>query len=457
MPNMNHSISAKVIFRNLGTLMLPIVLQNLLSAIVNSADVFMLSSVSQSALSASSLAAQITFVLTLFHWSITTGTTILAAQYYGKRDFGVIRLVQALGVLLMLFISMAFFFACLLVPRVLMRIFTDNPELIALGATFLRVLGVSYVPMSISQVLLSIFKSMGQTKKSAVISTICLLSNIALNFTSIRILFPHDPRMAMLGVAMGTVIARVIELLLCLRAIRQGCGVPITYSDCRNIRRWLWDDFWAYTLPVTANNLIYGIAMAALTAIMGHMSSDMVSANAIASNLRELVCVACMALGTAGSILLGQEMGAGRLDEAKSLGRTLELLSLVLGALAGALLMLVRGPVAALSGLEGTARDLLDMMIPICAVYCIGRSYNSTLISGIFCAGGDTRFGVVLDTVTMWVIVLPLAYAAAFVFRWPAVVIYLFLNLDEFVKMIPSALWFRRYRWLRNLTREEKA
>ena len=441
--------------RELTALMLPVVLQNLLGAIVNSADVFMLSSVSQSALSASSLAAQITFVLTLFHWSITTGTTILAAQYYGRRELSGIRMVQGLGVLLMLVISMVFCAACLFAGQLLMRIFTADPELIVLGAAFLRVLGLSYIPASVSQVILSIFKSMGQTKRSAVISTICLLSNITMNFISIRVLFPHDPRMAMLGVALATVIARLIELGLCFGAIRRGSGVPVTAKDVFSVRRWIWKDFWSYTLPVLANNLIYGLAMALLTAIMGHMSSDMVSANAIASNLRELVCVACMALGIAGSILLGQEMGAGRLDEAKTLGKALEMLSLILGAAAGLVLMLLRGPIVRFSSLGGEAASLLDMMIPICAVYCIGRSYNSTLISGIFCAGGDTRFGVVLDTVTMWLIVLPLAYAAAFVFRWPAVVIYLFLNLDEFVKMIPSALWLRRYRWLKNLTRSE--
>lgn len=452
---MTQSFSMKMMSSSLLTLMLPIVLQNLLGAIVNSADVFMLSSVSQSALSASSLAGQITFVFTLFHWSVTTGTTILAAQYYGKRELSVIRRVQALGVMLMLGVSMTFLAACLFVPRLLMSIFTADPELIALGAGFLRVLGVSYVPMGVSLVLLSVFKSMGQTRRSALISTICLLSNITGNFIAIRVIFPHDARMAMLGVACSTVLARVIELALCLRAIRRGGGVPFTLADCCGVRRWLWNDFWAYTLPVLANNLIYGLAMALLTAIMGHMSSDMVSANAIASNLRELVCVACMALGTAGSILLGQEMGAGRLAQAKTLGRMLAWLSIILGALAGLLLMAVRAPVVALSGLTGEAARLLEMMIPICAVYCIGRSYNSTLISGVFCAGGDTRFGVVLDTITMWLIVLPLSYAAAFVFRWPAVVIYMFLNLDEFVKMIPSAVRFGRYRWLKNLTRSD--
>ena len=120
--------------RALTALMLPVVLQNLLGAIVNSADVFMLSSVSQSALSASSLAAQITFVLSLFHWSITTGTTILAAQYYGRQELDVIRMVQGLGVLIMLVISTVFCISCLFVPQLLMRIFTGDPELIALGA-----------------------------------------------------------------------------------------------------------------------------------------------------------------------------------------------------------------------------------------------------------------------------------------------------------------------------------
>ena len=450
---MKHISSRAAVYRALYALMLPIVLQNLLSAVVNSADVFMLSSVGQDALSAASLAGQVTFVLTLFHWSITTGTTILAAQYFGKNDRDVIRLVQGLGLRVLMAVSLVFCLACLLIPQMLMGLFTKEPQLISLGASFLRVLGVSYLPMSASQVILSIFKSMGQTRRSAAISTVCLLSNITLNFVSIRILFPDHARMAMIGVAAATVIARMLEFALCLSSIRRGSGVPLSARDLFSPPRWLSQDFWAYTLPVLMNNLIYGVALASLTAIMGHLSSDMVSANAIAANLRDLTTVACMALGTAGSILLGQEMGAGRMEEAKSLGKTLLWLSLIMGTAAGLLLMMIRGPVLALCGLTGSAAELLVMMLPINALYCIGRSFNSCLISGIFCAGGDTRFGVVLDLITMWVIVLPLSYLAAFVFDLPPLVIYVFLNLDEFVKMLPAAWRFTRYRWLRNLTR----
>lgn len=441
-------------YRALAALMLPIVLQNLLSAVVNSADVFMLSYVGQDALSASSLANQITFVLTLFHWGLLTGTSILAAQYYGKKDFPVIRLVQGLSMDILMSVTALFTFSCLLVPQLLMRIFTRDPALIALGADFLRILGLSYLPMSASQVLLSVFKSVGQTKESAIISTSCLLCNITLNFVSIRILFPGQARLAMLGVAAATVIARFLELLLCALAIRKGFGAPLTAKDCLSVPRWLLRDYTSYTVPVLANNLIWGIAIAALTAIMGRLGSDMVSANAIASNLRDLSTVVCMALGTAGSILLGQEMGAGRMKEAKSLGRMLMLLSLLLGAAAGLLLMAARRPILLFSGLEDNAADLLMMMIPVNALYCIGRSYNSCLISGVFCAGGDTKFGVVLDTITMWMIVLPLSYIAAFVMKWPSLIVYIFLNLDEFVKMIPAALRFYRYRWLKNLTRD---
>lgn len=445
------------VYASLSALMIPIVIQNLLSAVVNSADVFMLSSVSQSALSASSLAGQITFVLTLFHWSICAGTMMMASQYFGRRSMTVIRQVQGFALSLMLIVSSAFFLACMAVPHRLMRLFTADPELISLGADFLRVLGVSYIPMSLSQALLAVFKSLGQTRRSAVISTVCLLLKIALNFLCIRLLFPGDVRSAMIGVACATVIARAAELGLCLAAIRRGSGVPLSPGDCVSVPRWLMKDFTTYTAPVLANHLIAGCALTTLTAIMGRLGSDMVSANAIAANLRDLMTVACMALGTAGSILLGQEMGAGRLDEARRLGRLLQKLSLVLGVAAGLVFMSIRTPVLHLCNLEGEALRLLKMMIPICALYCIGRSYNSCLISGIFCAGGDTRFGVVVDAVTMWVIVVPLSYLAAFRFGWPPAAIYMVLNLDEFVKMIPSAWWFSRYRWVRNLTRDTQS
>lgn len=440
--------------RRIGALMLPIVLQNLISAVVNSADVFMLSSVGQDALSASSLAGQVTFVLNLFYLGLTTGVSVLASQYWGKRDTAAIGCVQGLGLRLAMLISALFFLATLCIPQTLMRLFTQDEALIALGAPFLRVLGLSYLPMGASQMILAVMKSMERTRESAVISTLCLIVNILLNALSIFVLFRGDVLRAMLGVAGATAAARAAELMLCLAAIRRGAGVRLARHAPGHTPKGMLASFARCTLPVQANYLVWGCAQAAMASIMGHMGSDMVSAHAVAGNLCNLVTVVCSAWGAAGSILVGKALGAGKKDDALILGRLVAKGSLLLGAAAGAALLALRGPSLALSGLEGGAGELLSFMMIVNALYCVGKSYNSSIVGGVLCAGGDTLFGLVCDTVSMWGVVLPVGFAAAFVIKCPPAVVYALLCLDEYVKLPAVLRRFGQNKWLNDLTKE---
>lgn len=439
--------------RTLWKLMLPIVVQNLISAVVSTADVLMLSSVSESALSASSLAGQVTFTLTLFYSGLSTGASILAAQYWGRRDRGTIGKVQGMALRWSCLISLLFFAAALCAPRVLMRIFTNDSRLIELGGHYLRWVSPSYLMMGVSQMLLAVMKSVGQTKRSAQIAASCLVCNILLNAAVIYLLFPGRETGALSGVAAATSAARTLEVLLCLGAIRRGKGVRSTLQSCVTAEAWLTKDFWKCTLPVQANYLIWGGATAAIAAILGHIGSQVVAANSLATTLRNLVIVGCSGLGTAGSIMIGNALGNNDLDGARLMGSRIFSGSLLLGAVSGLFLLTLYRPCLAVTRLEGDAPWLFGRMLAVNAVYCVGKSFNSSMVGGVFCAGGDTRFGLVCDTVAMWGVILPLGLLAAFVWRWPPIAVYIVLCMDEFVKLPFVMARFRKYKWLKNLTR----
>ena len=447
----DHSSFVKILWK----LMLPIVLQNLLSAVVSTADVLMLTHVSQAALSASSLAGQVTFVLSLFYFGLSTGASVLAAQYWGKGDAETISRVQGLSLRYSCAVSFLFFLAALLMPERLMGIFTQDELLIAYGAGYLRFVSVSYLMMGVSQMLLAVMKSMEQTKISAQISAACLLSNILLNAVSIYVLFPRDPCEALCGVAAATSFARIGEVLLCRIALRKGKGSKTAFRDVLHTDTQLRRDFVKCTLPVQANYLIWGCATAAIAAILGHISSDVVAANSLASTLRNLVIVGCGGFGTAGSILIGKLLGQSDFDSARWVGKRIFSGSLLLGAASGLILLLLYFPCRMLVPLEADAEALFRGMLLVNAVYCIGKSFNSSLVGGVFCAGGDTRFGLVCDAVSMWCVILPLGYLSAFVWRWPPLVVYAVLCMDEFVKLPIVAVRFRQYKWLKNLTNHQ--
>ena len=442
--------------RALYRLALPIVLQSLLSAAVSAADVLMLAYVNPSALSATSLAGQVTFVLTLFFMGICTGVMILGAQYWGQKDLEAIEKIQGCALRNAGIVSLLFFLAALLLPQQLMRLFTPDPALIALGAAYLRVVGFSFLCMGASQVFLATLKSIERTKVSALISSACLLVNVAGNALAIFVVYPREPALAVQGVAGATVAARMAELLLCVLWFARHRMLRLRIQHVLRTEGWLRKRCWQCALPVQANYLIWGGALTVTSALMGHVSAEMIAASAIALSVRNLATVACTGLSNGGSILLGKHLGARRMALARRDGEKLRRWALLLGALAGLLLLLARPLALRMGGVHGQTRQLLDGMLFICACQCVGKAYNATLVAGVFAAGGDTRFGLACDTVVMWGLVLPLGYLFAFVLKAPPLLIFCVLCLDEYIKMPIVARRFRRYLWLQNLTIHRK-
>lgn len=444
--------------RELITLVLPIALQNLISATAVSADIIMLGIIGQSAMSAVSLAGQITFVLTLFYMGLSTGAGILTAQYWGKKDRQAIQRVLSIACGFSIGISVLFFAFTLLIPDTLMRLFTEDEELIRYGTRFLHYISFSYLAMGISQMYLSIIRSMENARLSAWISSVCLNLNIMFNALCIFIFFPGKPEKAITAVALATVCARFIELGWCIAHSVMKGEIRFRLPARDDIQHNLLKDYLKYTVPVLGNYIVWGCALTATAAIMGHVSSDMVAANSVASVVKNLVIVLCGGIAGGGAVLVGKYLGNGETELAKRAGNRMNVYAFLFGALAGVTILLVRPLVFHMVSLSITAQSYLDGMLYVCAYYCIAKSMNSTNIGGIFCAGGDSRFGFWCDTLVMWGIILPLSYLGAFVWHMPPVLLYIVICLDEIIKLPAALSRYRKYKWLNNITRDfEKA
>ena len=405
-------------------------------------------------MSSVSLAGQITFVLMLFYFGLSTGAGILTAQYWGKKDTTAIRRILSIACTFSAFVSFVFFAASICFPADLMRIFTNDPELIIYGAKYQRVVSFTYLAMSLSQMYLAIAKSTEKVRFCAVISSTSLLLNILLNAVSIFILFPNDPEKAIIGVAIATVIARIFELVCCIFHSLRNSNIRFCLPVRDNTRKVLLSDYIRYTSPVLANYVVYGGALVATVVIIGHVSTDMVAANAIAGVVRNLAIVVCGGIGSGGSVLVGKYLGSGDRQSAKKAGNRIYLYALVFGILAGITILLARPLVFSLVDINTIAKSYLNTMLNVCAVYCIGKSVNSTIIGGIFCAGGDAKFGFLCDVIVMWGIIIPLGFICAFIWKVSPGLLYIALCSDEFFKAPVALIRFLKYRWLKNITRD---
>ena len=439
-------------YSKLFSLVLPIAFQQFMLAAVNASDALMLGLLDQDSLSAVSLAGQVQFVFNLFLAAMTIGASMLAAQYWGKGDRDAVERILALVLKITTPVSLAVFLAAQLCPGLLMRIFTRDEVLIAGGVRYLQVVGLSYLMTGISQIFLCILKNSGQAMKSTVISSFSVVLNIFLNAVFI-FGFWIFPEMGIAGAALATVIAKAAELLwLFAESCREG-RIHLRMRYVIHTDPLLRKDFWKYTTPVLANEMVWGCGFTMYSVIMGHLGSDAVAANSIANIVKNLIACFCSGIGNGGGILVGNELGQGNLEKARSYGGRLCRISIVSGIISGLVLLALSPLILSVSNLSDVSAGYLRGMLLICSYYMIGRAVNATTIAGIFCAGGDSRFGLLCDTVVMWVIAVPLGLISAFVLNLPVLAVYFVISLDEMVKLPALYRHYKKYAWVKDLTR----
>ncbi len=433
---------------------LPITAQQFMLALVSACDAFMLGGLNQNSLSAVSLASQITFVFNLILTALTIGENMFVAQYYGKKDFGGVRSSAGLVLKYVLLVSGAFLIATRFAPEILMRLFTNDATLIVYGIKYLKVIGLSYVFSGVLQVLQGILKNCGYVGKCTMISIIVVGSNIALNAIFIYG-YVGFPKMEMAGAALATVIANGIGLVITIYILHRKKSLWIGIVDIKSRKINITSKFWKHVYPVLFNEIVWGGGFTMYSVILGHLGSDAVAANSIANITKNLLICVCTGFGYGGSIIIGNLLGAGNLSEARKSGNILCKIAILSGCLTGAMILLLVPVILRVTNLTNTAAGYLRYMLFMSSYYVIGKSINSMTIGGIFPAGGDTKFGLKCDAITMWCFAVPLGYIAAFVLKLPVLVVYFVLNLDELVKLPAVFKHYRQYKWVKNLTEME--
>lgn len=427
----------------------PIALQQFMTALVGACDAIMLGKLSQDAMSAVSLATQVTFVFNLFMFAFMAGENMFVAQYYGKGDYTGISQVFSLVTKICGCIAVVFLVGTLFFPEQLMRILTNEETLIVLGSEYLRVIGISYVFSGIAQTFLAIMKNCGAVNMSTLINGVMVILNIALNAVFIFGLSGF-PKMGIKGAALATVLATVVQFLWSVGYVL--CRIRAVKFSLRSCEKKLFGRFWQKAVPLLINNLAWGIGFSMYSVIMGHLGTDAVAANGIANISKNLVVCFCLGLGNAGSIIVGNRLGADRLQEAKEVGETLTKTAIIAGIVSGLVLIALSPFITKMVDLTPTARGYLQKMLLICSYYIAGKSVNCMTIGGIFAAGGDSKFGMLCDSVTLWCIIVPLGCICAFILKLPVMVVYFVLNLDEIIKLPVVYKHYKKYKWIKNLT-----
>ena len=448
------SLEFTVLYKRIGKLTGPIILQNLLSAAVSSADVVMLNFVGQEHISAVSLAAQYASVLFMILYGLGTGVTMLSAQYFGKGDMKAVDAVEGIALRFSVGVSLLFAAAALLIPEGMMRVFTPDPQLIEIGAGYLRNVSAAYLCWGLTEVYLATLRSVGRVGVSTALNAAGFTLNILLNAVFIFGLF-GAPKLGAAGVALATSISRGVELVLVLIVSAKSRNVKLRLSSLFVHSPLLFHDFLKMALPALGNDISWGLAFSMYSVIIGQfLGTDMVAAYSFAGLARNLGTILCFALANGGGILLGQIIGDNRLEEAERAAKVLMKLTVVCGAIGGLIILAAMPVILNFADLTTAGKGYLRIMLLINSYYVMGAAVNTSLICGVFRSGGDSRFGFICDTIDMWVYAVPLGFLAAAVLKLPPMWVYFLLCTDEFVKWPWVIGHYRSRKWLKNITRD---
>ena len=450
-----EEMKGRGMYRRLLRLTWPIVLQNLLSALVNSADVVMLNFVGQESLAAVSLAAQYANVLFSVFYGLGTGATILCSQYYGKGDLRAIHVVEGIALRFSIAITGLFALAALTVPEALMRLFTPDEALIRIGADYFRFVAPAYLCWSVTEVYLAVLRSAGRVVVSTALNAAAFGLNILLNAVFIFGLL-GTPKMGARGVALATTVSRAVQLLLVLAVSARSRDIKLRFSYLFVRHPALFRDFLRMALPAIANDVVWGAAYSTYSVIIGrYLGTDMVAANSFATLVHNFGTVLCFGVASAGGILLGQLIGDNRMREAEDAAKKLIILTVLFGLMGGLIVLGAMPLVLRFARLTDLGLRYLRVMLLINSYYVMGAAVNTTLIVGIFRAGGDSRWGLWCDLIDMWCYAVPLGFLSAAVLRLPPLWVYFLLCTDEFVKWPWVIRHYKSKKWLRNITRED--
>lgn len=447
-------VKDRSLYKKLFGIVTPVAFQYLMGSLVTASDAFMLGFLDQDSLSASSLAGQMAFVFSMFFGAFVFGLTVLAAQYWGKGDSRTTEEVLAVTMRYSLLIGLGFTMSAAFFPEPIMRIFTSDPKLISAGGSYLRTVSLSYLLTGFTQAYFGIMKVCDKAKLGSLIASLSVVLNIILNACLIFGLGSF-PKMGIEGAALATVIARFFETVIVIIAIAAKKCPPLRlHLMIRTGNKELHRDYIKYTIPLLLNQLGWGGGVAMYSVIMGHLGSDATAANSIASIVRSMIASLCWGIATGVGIIIGGMLGRNELDEAKKAGGSFVRFSLWIGAGSGLVILAVTPLILNVIELEPQAQVYLKYMMLMAAYYIIGNSLNSTIISGIFPSGGDTRFGMWCDIITLWCVVVPMGMLGAFVLKLPVLAVAFILTLDEFVKIPAVYRHYMKYNWVKNITKE---
>ena len=447
-------------YKTVFSLALPIALQSLITIGVNMLDTIMVGELGEKALSATSLANSFISIYQIFCMGLGMGASVIVSRFWGMKtahydeEKAGVALKQTVCLMLRLAFGLASLFALLtlIMPKTLMRMYTDDPKIIELGCVYFKWSIITYFFLGTSLVTTIVLRSVGQVRLPLFVSIGAFFVNLLANYTFIFGKF-GAPRMEVAGAALGTLIARLFEAGMILGYLFL-CDKKILFRirDIFMKTGSLLGEYIRISIPVLISDGILALGNNSVAMVIGHLGATFVAANAITSVTQQLSTVVIQGVSQAGAIVTGQTLGREGKEKTMIQGWLFLGLGFGLGAISALFIMIVKSPVINAYNISEETKHIAHQLMNAISLIIIFRATNSIMTKGVLRGGGDTKMLMITDNVFLWVLSLPLGILAGFVFHWSAFLIYVCLNSADIVKTIWCVLRLKSEKWIKKIS-----
>lgn len=434
---------------------LPIAIQGFLNTTINFVDTIMIGSLGESTIAGVGLANKVFFVFALLIFGVVSGSGILTAQYWGKRETTNIRRVLGLSLVISLIASLIFVIPSLINPRFVMRIFTTSEETIRIGAIYLVIVAISYPFTAVTNAYVSLLRGINEVKAPVIISTVSLIVNVILNYILIFGKFGF-PELGVTGAALATLIARIVECVTLLFIVYKNKGPAAAHmKEMISYNKAFLNKYFTTVIPVIANEFMWGLGVTMYSLAYGRMGNSAVAAITITQTAEQIMLVVFMSISNATAVILGNEMGAGHLRDAEEHAKNLVFIQFILTLVVGTICYFVREPIISLFDVTPEVAEDIKRCFLVFIIYMPFKMLNAINIVGILRSGGDTKACLFLDTTGVWLIGIPMAFIGGLVLHLPIYTVYAMVLFEEIYKFILGAIRYKQKKWLRNIVATE--
>ena len=444
----------RMFYKRLFTILLTVSLQNVVAYSVNMADNLMLGSYSQVTLSGAATVNQIFFMVQQLSVGICDTLVIIGSQYWGRQNIRSLRKVGGCGLKLAAGGGLLIWALCLIFPSQLMAIFTTDASIASEGMAYMAIIKYTFILFLITQAILATLRCAETVRIAFIVSCVSLVVNVGINYCLIFGKFGL-PEMGIRGAAIGTLIARIVELIIVLvYALKVDQKVRLFSENPLKKDPGISHDFSVLATQILVQELFWAVSIPLQSAILGHLSSDAIAANSIATTFYQYLKVVVRAMASASAVMIGSAIGRGNMEEVKREGRTLSVIDLIIGAILGLILFLLHKPLLSMYSLTPEAYVMADQLLVLMAFLMVTMGYMMPVMNGILRGGGDAKFTLYVNMISTWAVVVPLSFMSAFWWKLPVVWVVFFSQSDQVFKAPIAFLRFRTYKWAKKLTRD---